>query len=157
MAKSTQSFRDSVIAWKDGCLSNGHHLTYGEHRCILLVGEKVLENSRPSGISEQMWKIVEGVQLDPLPGVEQIAKQLGVSALDLAFYRAFWGRQDDEVLEGVIYRRVLVSKTQGVPDQVIQDFRDEVDRWKERISEAAALKENELPESMRMTEEKSTS
>ncbi len=157
MTKSAQSFGDSLIAWKDGCLSNGHRLTYGEHRCVLLVGEKVHEDSRPQGTPEQLWKIVEGVQLDPLPGVEQIAKQLGVSALELAFYRTYWGTRDDEVLTGTVYRRVLVSKSQGVPDQVIQDFRDEVDRWKSRITEAGLSKEHELPDSIRMTEEKSTS
>ena len=157
MTKTAQSFRDSLIAWKDGCLSNGHRLTYGEHRCILLVGEKVSNDSRPTGVQEQLWKIVEGVQLDPLPGVEQIAKQLGVSALELAFYRTFWGPSDDEVLSGAVYRRILVSKTQGVPDQVIQDFREEVDRWKSRITEAGSAKEHDLPGSMRMTNEESNS
>jgi len=157
MAESAQSIGNSLIAWKEGCLSNGHRLTYGEHRCILLVGDKISEDSRPAGIPEHLWKIVEGVQLDPLPGVEQIAKLLGVSALELAFYRTYWVSSDDEVLSGAVYRRVLVSKSQGVPDQVIHDFQDEVDRWKTRISEAGLAKEHDLPESMRMSEEKSSS
>ena len=157
MMKNTQSFSDSLKAWKDGCLSNGHRLTYAEHRCVLMVGKKVKEDSRPQGIPEQLWKIVEGVQLDPLPGVEQIAKQLGVSALELAFYRTSWGTHDVEVLTGTVYRRVLVSKSQGVPEQVIQDFRDEVDRWKTRITEAGLANEHELPETLRMSEENQTS
>ncbi len=157
MASSTQSIGESLVAWKDGCLSNGHRLAYGEHRCILLAGEKIDADSRPAGIPDHLWKIVEGVQLDPLPGVEQIAKLLGVSALELAFYRTYWGALDDEVLKGVVNRRVLVSRSQGVPDQVIQDFIEEVDRWTSRIREAGRARKHDLPDSMRVSDDASPS
>lgn len=150
MSTSTQSFEESLQGWLDGRLTTGCRLTHPEHLAIIMIGEKVDDSQRPAGLKDAFWKIVEGVQLDALPGVEQFAEYFNVSALELALYRQLWGSHNDEVLPGVIYRRVLVSRQNKVPEPIIKDFREEVNRWQSRLQQARAMIDRDIPDGLVM-------
>jgi hypothetical protein len=150
MSDGIHNLEQSILEWKEGRLSNGHRLALPEHHAILMVGRKVDETSRPAGLNDSMWKIIEGVQLDALPGVEQLAKKFEVSALEIAFYRQLWGTADDEVLPGVVYRRVLVSRRNSVPEPIIQDFRKEVDHWRVQLQSVRSGFESDVPDGLAM-------
>ena len=150
MADGIHNLEQSILEWKKGRLSNGRRLSLPEHLAIQMVGMKVDETNRPAGLNNFMWKIIEGVQLDALPGVEQLAKKFEVSALEIAFYRQLWGPADDEVLPGVVYRRVLVSRRNSVPEPIIQDFRKEVDHWRVQLQSVRSGVEGDVPDGLAM-------
>jgi len=150
MTDRTHNLGKSILEWKEGRLTNGQQLSLPEHLAILMVGDKVDASNRPIGLDDSLWKIVEGVQLDALPGVEQLAKRFNVSALEIALYRQLWGPNDDEVLPGVIYRRVLVSRRNKVPEPIIQDFRKEVDHWRIHLQSIRDGIEHDVPPGLAM-------
>jgi len=150
MTDRTHNLKQSILEWEEGRLTNGHQLSLPEHLAILMVGDKVDITNRPAGLDDSLWKIIEGVQLDALPGVEQLAKRFDVSALEIALYRQLWGPVDDEVLPGVIYRRVLVSRRNKVPEPIIQDFRKEVDHWRIHLQSIRNEIEHEVPQGLAM-------